>query len=106
MVEITYIEHNGRAHKVQVKAGASLMQGALNNTVSGIIGDCGGVSSCGTCHCYIDDAWIESVDPASDLETQMLECVIAPTDNSRLSCQITIAEELDGMVVRLPKSQV
>lgn len=106
MALVTYVEDNGAEHKTEVPNGESVMQGAVNNMIDGIVAECGGALACATCHCYVDDAWIDRVGPPSDAELQMLE--FAATEqkaNSRLSCQITVSDELDGLVVRLPASQ-
>ena len=106
MALVTYIEHNGTPHPVQVRNGDSVMQGAVNHMIQGIVGECGGALACATCHCYVDDAWIGRVGPPSELEMQMLESAAEDKKpSSRLSCQITVRDELDGLVVRLPASQ-
>jgi 2Fe-2S ferredoxin len=106
MALVTYIEHNGAHHQVDVAAGASVMEGAVNSMVRGIVADCGGGLSCATCHCYVDDAWIERVGPASDAEMQLLEFTTSEKQvGSRLSCQITVTEALHGLIVRLPETQ-
>ena len=105
MALITYIEHDGTEHKVQVEIGSSVMHGAIDNGLEGIVAECGGACSCATCHCYVDDAWIDKTGRAEDMEEAMIECVSDPRDGSRLSCQIEITEELDGLVVHLPESQ-
>jgi len=106
MALVTYIEHSGAVHKVQVPTGNSVMQGAVNNMIQGIVAECGGGLACATCHCYVDEAWMERVGPASEPESQMLEFAAnARKANSRLSCQITVSDELDGLVVHLPESQ-
>ena len=105
MARVTYIEHNGTQHQVDVPNGDSVMRGAVNNSVPGIVAECGGGLACSTCHCYIDEAWIDRVGPALEPEQQMLEFAHRPLRGSRLSCQIAINEALDGLVVRLPESQ-
>lgn len=102
---VTYISHDGTATEVEVPVGNSVMQGAVDNMLDGIIAECGGSCSCATCHCYIDEAWADKVPAASEMEKDMLECVLEPQDNSRLSCQINITDEMDGLVVKLPESQ-
>jgi 2Fe-2S ferredoxin len=103
---VTYIEHNGTEHKVEVPNGDSVMQGAVNNMIDGIVAECGGGLACATCHCYVDDAWIDRVGPPSEPESEMLEFAAnQPTATSRLSCQIEVADALDGLIVRLPESQ-
>ena len=105
MPVITFVEANGASHEVQAENGHSLMQTAVDNMIDGIVAECGGSCSCATCHCYIDPAWIDKVGHAEGMEKDMLECVIEPKENSRLSCQVIISDELDGMVVSLPPSQ-
>jgi 2Fe-2S ferredoxin len=106
MPKVTYIEHDGTQHEVEVPEGDSVMQGAVNNMVNGIAGECGGGLACATCHCYVDDAWMDRVGAAAGAENEMLEVTSSerrPT--SRLGCQITISKALDGLVVRLPETQ-
>lgn len=106
MAFVTYIEHDGAEHKVEVPNGDSVMQGALNNGVEGIVGECGGGLACATCHCYVDEAWTDRVGDMSQEETEMLEAASAEVkSSSRLSCQLFVSDELDGLVVRLPESQ-
>jgi 2Fe-2S ferredoxin len=105
MAKITYIEHNGTEHVVDVKTGVSVMEGAVKNSVPGIDADCGGACSCATCHVYVDDAWLERTGARSPIEESMLEFAEDIQPNSRLSCQIKVSDELDGALVRLPKSQ-
>ena len=103
---VTYIEHNGTEHALEVPVGTTVMQGAVHNAINGIIGECGGGLACATCHCYIDDAWMERVGPPSELELEMLEAAASETKpSSRLCCQITVNESLNGLVVRLPATQ-
>jgi ferredoxin, 2Fe-2S len=106
MPKITFIEHSGQQHDVEVEAGQSVMQAAIDNMVPGIIADCGGNCSCATCHVYIDGEWSERVAPPLQSEKEMLECALHTRESSRLSCQIPVTAELDGMIVRLPESQV
>lgn len=107
MPNVTYIESNGASHVIDVPEGENVMRGALYNNVDGIVGECGGGLSCATCHCYVDDAWADKVGtPTSQDEVDLLEGVSAdrkPT--SRLSCQIVMSADLDGLVVHLPESQ-
>lgn len=105
MPTVKYINHDGTVNEVEVPVGNSVMQGAVDNMLDGIIAECGGSCSCATCHCYLDEAWADKVPPASEMEKDMLECVLEPQDNSRLSCQINVTEELNGLVVKLPESQ-
>ena len=105
MARITYIEFNGREHVVDAPAGLSLMEGAKRNEIRGIDADCGGGCSCGTCHVYIDPLWQARVGPRNALEEATIEFASGVKPNSRLSCQVRITEDLDGLVVRLPESQ-
>ena len=105
MGRVTYIESNGEERQVDLDNGQSIMQGALDNMIEGILGECGGCCSCATCHCYVDEAWLEKVGAPDDMERDMLDSVVDPKSGSRLSCQIQMSEHLDGLVVRLPESQ-
>jgi 2Fe-2S ferredoxin len=106
MPVVTYVQHDGEERRIEMAAGESLMQGALSNGVQGIVGECGGGLACATCHCYIDEAWIDRVGEPSDVERQMLECVTAEMrPGSRLGCQVAVSDDLNGLVVRLPESQ-
>jgi ferredoxin, 2Fe-2S len=104
---VTYIESNGASHTIDVPVGDSVMRGAFSHGIEGIVAECGGALACATCHCYVDEAWTARVGPASEAEAQMLDFAASPKQpNSRLSCQITMADALDGLVVRLPASQI
>ena len=106
MSTVTYIESNGTTHQVEGALNRSLMQIAVDNSVPGILGDCGGSCSCATCHGYVDASWSERLAPLSESESFMLEGVPERREGSRLCCQIKMREELDGIVVHLPKEQV
>lgn len=105
MALVTYINHDGASHEIEVRAGTTVMQAAVDNMIDGIVAECGGSCSCATCHCYVDEAWVNRIPPASGMEKDMLECVLEPQPNSRLSCQIVVTQALDGLVIRLPESQ-
>jgi 2Fe-2S ferredoxin len=105
MARITYIEHDGRAHEVEVKSGLSVMEGAVRNNVPGIDADCGGACACATCHVYVDDAWREATGKPSAMEESMLDFAEEVEAGSRLSCQIRVSDALNGLIVRLPASQ-
>ena len=105
MPKVTYIEHNGKEHVVDVPEGWSVMEGAVKNLIPGIDADCGGACACATCHVYVDPAWIAKLSPKEDMEQTMLDFAQDLEANSRLSCQIKVTKELDGIVVRMPKSQ-
>ena len=105
MPKITYIEHDGTEHTIEADVGMSVMECALRNNIPGIDADCGGACACATCHVHVDPAWTPKIAPAQEIETTMLDFAIEPDAQSRLSCQIKMTDALDGLVVRLPKSQ-
>jgi ferredoxin, 2Fe-2S len=105
MPKIKYIEHNGKEHEIEVPNGWSVMEGAVKNLIPGIDADCGGACACATCHVYVDPAWLPKLQPRQDMEETMLDFAQDLEPNSRLSCQIKVSPELDGLVVRMPKSQ-
>lgn len=107
MPSITYIEHDGTAHTVEVPVGNSVMQGAVDNNVPGIDADCGGECACATCHVYIDAAWLDRVGLPVDgsQEASMLSFAAVTQPDSRLSCQVMVSEALDGLIVRMPEGQ-
>ena len=105
MPKITYIEHDGREHVVEVKTGLSVMEGAIRNNVPGIDADCGGACACATCHVYIDEAWADKTGASTAMEESMLDFAEGVEPNSRLSCQIKVSDALDGLIVRMPESQ-
>src|SRR3954451_13368966 len=104
MPKITYIEHSGTAHTVDVPIGNSVMQGAVDNNIPGIDADCGGECACATCHVYVDEAWLAKCGTPGEQEASMLSFAATAQPNSRLSCQIEMSAELDGLVVRLPEA--
>jgi 2Fe-2S ferredoxin len=106
MPKITYIENNGKAHTVDVPVGWSVMEGAVKNRIPGIDADCGGACACATCHVYVDPAWAEKLNPREEMEQSMLDFAAAALqETSRLSCQLKVIPEMDGLVVRMPRSQ-
>ena len=105
MPKVKYIEHNGKEHEVEVATGWSVMEGAVKNLIPGIDADCGGACACATCHVYVDPAWTDKMPPKQDMEETMLDFAQELEPTSRLSCQIKVTPELDGLVVRMPKSQ-
>jgi 2Fe-2S ferredoxin len=106
MPRVRFIQHDASERVVEGEVGTSIMQAARDNMIPGIIGDCGGNCSCATCHGYVDPAWIDKLEPRSENETIMLDGTMHLADNSRLTCQIKLKRELDGIVIRLPISQV
>jgi ferredoxin, 2Fe-2S len=107
MPRITYVEFSGTEHSAEVSDGENVMRGALYNGIPGIVGECGGACSCATCHVYIDPAWLERVGaPTDNAETELLDGASSPVSReSRLSCQIVMTSELDGLVVHMPERQ-
>lgn len=103
---VTYIEYDGTKHSVSVDAGKTLMEGAVQHGVEGIVAECGGACACATCHCYIDEEWAERVGDMDAMEEAMLDAVLEPKPTSRLACQVEITGELDGLLVQLPESQI
>lgn len=105
MPKITYIEHNGKEHVVEVPSGWSIMEGAVKNLIPGIDADCGGACACATCHVHVDSRWADKLPPKQDMEETMLDFAQELQPTSRLSCQLKASPALDGLIVRLPKSQ-
>ena len=106
MPKITYVDHNGVSLTVDVENGLSVMEGAIQNNIPGIDGDCGGGMSCATCHVYVKDEWFNKLDNKLDSEEDMLDQAYEPNSNSRLSCQISVSDDLDGLKVHIPEKQV
>ena len=106
MPRITFVEADGKAHVLQVEPGQSIMHVAVENDIRGILADCGGCCSCATCHCYVDDAWTPRFAPASSEEAELISYAFDARPNSRLSCQLVLQVEHDGIVVRLPRRQI
>ena len=105
MPKITYIEHNGKSHEVEVPNELSVMEGAVQNDIPGIDADCGGACACATCHVYVDEKWFDKLKNKESAEQDMLDMAFEPKKNSRLSCQITVSDDLDGLVVKMPSKQ-
>jgi len=105
MPQVTYIEADGTTHEILVEVGQTVMQAAMDNMINGITAECGGACSCATCHVFVDSAWLANLAGPIGTEKEMLDCVAEPRESSRLSCQITMRDELDGLVVHLPESQ-
>ena len=105
MPKVTFIEHDGTVHAVDAVEGESLMRAAVDNGVPGIDADCGGECACATCHVYVEAAWLARTGERSEMEQSMLSFAAVTQDNSRLSCQVQITPELDGLVVSLPEGQ-
>ncbi len=105
MALIKYIEHNGTEHDAEVASGLSVMEGAVQNDIPGIDADCGGGMACATCHVYVKEDWLNRLPKKEDGEEDMLDMAFEPKSNSRLSCQLTITDELDGLIVTIPSKQ-
>ena len=106
MPKITYITSDEKTYQVDVENGLTVMEGAVQNDIPGIDADCGGGMSCATCHVYVVDNWFNKIEKKTDGEEDMLDQAYEPKSNSRLSCQITVSDELDGLVVNMPEKQV
>ena len=106
MTKITYIENNGKEHTVDVQNGLTVMEGAVQNDIPGIDADCGGSMACATCHVYVKDDWYNKLDEKSEGEHDMIDQAYDPKKNSRLSCQITVSDKIEGLIVHLPEKQV
>ena len=105
MAKITYIEHSGKSHTIQVQNGLTVMEGAVQNNIPGIDADCGGSMACATCHVYVKENWFNKLPKKEDGEEDMLDMAFEPKKNSRLSCQIIVSDELDGLTVNIPSKQ-
>jgi 2Fe-2S ferredoxin len=106
MPTVTYIQPDGKTRVVEAAAGTTVMEAAVDNDVAGIVAECGGACSCATCHVYVDPAWLDKLKPPDSQEDGMLDCVLDRRANSRLSCQIVLRDELDGLVVRVADEQI
>jgi 2Fe-2S ferredoxin len=106
MPTITLIEFNGTSHTIEAETDKSLMLNAIDNAVPGIDADCGGACACGTCHCFVEDDWLPTTGESDVLEEAMLGMRPDREQNSRLSCQINVTDNMDGLVVRLPEYQM
>ena len=105
MAKITYIEHNGKSHTLEVANGLTVMEGAVQNSIPGIDADCGGSCACATCHVYVDKKWFDKLPSKESTEEDMLDMAFEPKALSRLSCQLTVSDKLDGLVVKMPSKQ-
>ena len=105
MPKITYIERNGKSHTLNVAKGLSVMEGAIQNNIPGIDADCGGGMACATCHVYVKEEWFDKLPKKEDGEEDMIDMAYEPNKFSRLSCQLIVSGELEGLVVNLPEKQ-
>jgi len=105
MPKITYIENSGQKKTIEVQNGLTVMEGAVQNNIPGIDADCGGAMACATCHVYVQEEWYNKLPKAEDAEQDMIDMAFKPMKNSRLSCQIIVSDDLDGLVVTTPEKQ-
>ena len=105
MAKIKYVEHSGEEHEIEVPNGLSVMEGAIQNDIPGIDADCGGGMACATCHVYVKEDWFNKIPKKEDGEEDMLDMAFEPKTNSRLSCQIVVSDEIDGLEVKIPSKQ-
>ena len=105
MAKITYITHDNEKHTIEVQNGLTVMEGAVQNDIPGIDADCGGGMACATCHVYVKEDWFNKINKKSDGEDDMIDQAHEPNKYSRLSCQISVSDEIDGLVVNLPEKQ-
>jgi len=106
MPKIIYVQRSGERQEVDVPVGHSLMEGAIDNTVSGIVAECGGACACATCHAYIAPEWLGKLPPLDDMEDAMLDAAADRRENSRLTCQIDVTEELDGLLLEVANNDL
>ena len=106
MPKIIYKDNQGNSKIIEVENGLSVMEGAIQNDIPGIDADCGGGMACATCHVYVKEDWFPKLPNKETGEDDMLDQAYEPKANSRLSCQITVSDELNGLVVHLPEKQV
>mgnify|MGYP001335927811 FL=1 len=105
MPKIIYNDNQGNSKTIEVENGLSVMEGAIQNDIPGIDADCGGSMACATCHVYVEEKWLDKIPKPEDGEVDMIDMAFEPKKNSRLSCQITITDELDGLTVKTPEKQ-
>ena len=101
MPKVIYITPAGERHEVEVESGYSIMEGAVNNNIDGIVAECGGACACATCHSYVDDAWVGKLPAMDDMEDSMLDAAFERKENSRLTCQLEMSDDLDGIVIHV-----
>ena len=105
MPKIIFIDKSGKNKSAEVDAGLSVMEGAIQNDIPGIDADCGGAMACATCHVYVEEKWLNKIPKVEDAEVDMIDMAFEPKKNSRLSCQLIVSDELDGLTVTTPKQQ-
>ena len=105
MTKITYKDFQGNSKTIEVENGLTIMEGAIQNNIPGIDADCGGSMACATCHVYVEEKWLNKIQKAEEAEEDMIDMAFEPKKNSRLSCQLIVSEELDGLIVTTPSKQ-
>jgi ferredoxin, 2Fe-2S len=105
MAKITFIDHEGNSKTIEIENGLSVMEGAIQNDIPGIDADCGGSMACATCHVYVEEKWLDKLPKSEEGEVDMIDMAYEPKKNSRLSCQLIVSDELDGLFVTTPKKQ-
>ena len=105
MPKITYKDNEGNSKTIEVENGLTVMEGAIQNDISGIDADCGGSMACATCHVYVEEKWFDKISKAEDAEVDMIDMAYEPKKNSRLSCQLIVSDELDGLILTTPAKQ-
>ena len=105
MSKVTYIEKDGKSHTIDIQNGLTVMEGAVQNDIPGIDADCGGGMACATCHVYVKEEWLDKLPSKKDGEEDMLDMAFEPKNNSRLSCQLIVSDELDGLEINIPYKQ-
>ena len=105
MPKVTYIDYQGSSKTIDIENGLTVMEGAIQNDIPGIDADCGGSMACATCHVYVEEKWLDKIPKAEEAEVDMIDMAFEPKKNSRLSCQIIVTDELDGLIVKTPEKQ-
>ena len=105
MPKITYVDNQGNSKKINVDNGLTVMEGAIQNDIPGIDADCGGSMACATCHVYVEEKWLDKIPKAEEAEVDMIDMAYEPKKNSRLSCQLIVSDELEGLTVTTPAQQ-
>ena len=105
MPKITYKDKDGNSKTIEVEKGLTVMEGAIQSDIPGIDADCGGSMACSTCHVYVEEKWLSKIQKAEEAEEDMIDMAFEPKKNSRLSCQLIVSEELDGLIVTTPSKQ-
>ena len=105
MPKVTFNDSNGNSKTIEIEKGLTVMEGAIQQNIPGIDADCGGSMACATCHVYVEDKWVDKLPKAEDGEVDMIDMAFEPKKNSRLSCQLIVSDEIDGLIVTTPKKQ-